>query len=115
MCQFSAFNQKISWLSENVAEAVHDMEVQNRNVNLLNENIKILQNELAKKKNKKKNEIIKSPMNSVWFFIFHSTVFDSLSAGGNGQTISDQQQQQQSQQLLKHNQQTMHEQQHYQY
>ena len=65
MCEFSAFNQKISSLSENVAEAVHDMEVQNRNVNLLNENIKILQNELAKKKNKKKNEIIKSPMNSV--------------------------------------------------
>ena len=54
MCEFSAFNQKISSLSENVAEAVHDMEVQNRNVNLLNENIKILQNELAKKKTKKK-------------------------------------------------------------
>ena len=69
MCEFSAFNQKISSLSENVAEAVHDMEVQNRNVNLLNENIKILQNELAKKKTKKK---MKSS-NLLW------TVFDSLS------------------------------------
>ena len=39
-----------------------------------------------------------------------STVFDSLSARRNDQTISDQQQQQQSQQLLEHNQQTMYEQ-----
>ena len=62
----------------------------------------------------KKNEIIKSLME------IQSTVFDSLSAERNDQTISDQQQQQhqqqqqqqqrQFQQLLEHNQQTMYEQ-----
>ena len=86
------------------------MKVQDRNVDLLHENIKILQNELSQK-----NEIIKSLME------IQSTVFDSLSAGRNDQTISDhqqqqhhqqqqQQQQQQSQQLLEHNKQTMYEQ-----
>ena len=63
------------------------MKVQDRNVNLLHENIKILQNELAQK-----NEIIKSLKE------IQSTVFDSLSAGRNHQTISDQQQQQHIQQ-----------------
>ena len=89
-------------------KAVNDMKVQDRNVDLLHENIKILQNELSQK-----NEIIKSLME------IQSTVFDSLSAGRNDQTISDQQQQQhhqqqqqqqQSQQLLEHNKQTMYEQ-----
>ena len=85
------------------------MKAQDRNVDLLHENIKILQNELSQK-----NEIIKSLME------IQSTVFDSLSAGRNDQTISDQQQQQhhqqqqqqqqQSQQLLEHNKQTMYEQ-----
>ena len=42
---------------------------------------------------------------------FQSSVFDSLSAGRNDQTIYDQQQrqQQQSQQLLEHNLKTMYE------
>ena len=92
-------------------KVVNDMKVQDRNVNLLHENIKILQNELSQK-----NEINKSVME------IQSTVFDSLSAGRNDQAISDQQQQQQhhqqqqqqqqqqSQQLLEHNQQTMYEQ-----
>ena len=100
MCDFLALNKKISSLSENVEKAVNDMKVQDRNLDLLHENIKILQNELAQK-----NEIIKSLME------VQSTVFNSLSAGRNDQTISDQQQQQQqqSQQLLEHNQQTIYE------
>ena len=111
MCEFLSLNQKLSSLSEDPEKAVNDMKVQNRNVDLLHENIKILQNELAQK-----NEIIKSPME------IQSTLCDSLLAGRNYQTISDQhqqqqqqqqhqQQQQQSQQLLEHNQQTMYEQQ----
>ena len=111
MCELSSLNQKISSLSENLEKTVNDMKVQNSNVDLLHENIKILRNELAQK-----NEIIKSLME------IQSTVFDSLSAGRNDQTISDQQQQhhqqlqqqqqqqQQTQQLLEHNQQTMHKQ-----
>ena len=110
MCEFLSLNQKLSSLSEDPEKAVNDMKVQNRNVDLLHENIKILQNELAQK-----NEIIKSPME------IQSTLCDSLLAGRNYQTISDQhqqqqqqqqhqQQQQQSQQLLEHNQQTMYEQ-----
>ena len=84
------------------------MKVQDRNVNLLHENIKILQNELAQK-----NEIIKSLMEFEW------AVFDSLSAGRNDQTISNkrqqhqheqQKQEQKSQRLLQHNQQTLYEQ-----
>ena len=85
-------------------KAVNDMKFQNRNVDLLHENIKILQNELDQK-----NEFIKSHME------IQSTEFDSLSAGRNNQTFSDQQpqqQQQQSQQLLEHNQQTMYKQHH---
>ena len=103
MCELSPLNQKISSLSENLEKAVNNMKVQNRSVDLLHENIKILQNELAQK-----NEIIKSLTK------IQSTVFDSLSAGRNDQTVSDQQQhqqqQQQSQQLLEHNQQIMCEQ-----
>ena len=111
MCELSSLNQKISSLSENLEKAVNDMKVQDRNVDLLHENIKILQNELSQK-----NEIIKSLME------IQLTVFDSLSAGGNDQTemiISDQQQQQhhqqqqeqqQSQQMLGHNKQTIYEQ-----
>ena len=45
MCQLSSLNQKISSLSENLEKAVNDMKVQDRNVGLLHENIKILQNE----------------------------------------------------------------------
>ena len=45
--EFSASNQKISSLSENLEKAVNDVKVQKRNVNLRHENIKILQNELA--------------------------------------------------------------------
>ena len=104
MCERSSLNQKISSLSENLEKAVNDMKVQNRNVDLLHENIKVLQNKLAQK-----NEIIKSLME------IQSTVFDSLSARSNHQSISDQQKQQQnqkqkSQQLVEHTQQTMHEQ-----
>ena len=84
VCEFLFLNQKLSSLSEDPEKAVNDMKVQKRNVDLLHENIKILQNELAQK-----NEIIKSPME------VQSTLFDSLSAGRNYQTISDQQQQQQ--------------------
>ena len=83
MCELSSLNQKISSISENLEKAVNDIKVQNRNVNLLRENIKILQNELSKR-----NEIIKSLME------IQSTVFDLLSAGRNDQTIPDQQQQQ---------------------
>ena len=67
MCELSSLNQKISLLSENLEKAVNDMKVQNRNADLLHENIKILQNELDQK-----NEIIKS------FMEVQSTVFDSL-------------------------------------
>ena len=73
------------------------MKVQNRNVDLLHENIKVLQNEPAQK-----NEIIKS------FLEIESTVFDSLSATRNNpRSISNlhHQQHQQSQQLLEENQQ----------
>ena len=78
MCELSSLNQKISSISENLEKAVNDIKVQNRNVNLLRENIKILQNELSKR-----NEIIKSLME------IQSTVFDLLSAGRNDQTIPD--------------------------
>ena len=83
MCELSSLNQKISSISENLEKAVNDIKVQNRNVNLLRENIKILQNELSQR-----NEIIKSLIE------IQSTVFDLLSAGRNDQTIPDQQQQQ---------------------
>ena len=49
MCELSSLNQKINLLSRNVEEAVSDMKVQNRNVGLFHENIKILQNELSQK------------------------------------------------------------------
>ena len=49
MCELSSLNQKISSISENFEKAVNDMKVQNRNVDLLHKNIKILQNELAKR------------------------------------------------------------------
>ena len=54
------------------------MKVQNKNVNLLHENIKILQNEPAQK-----NKIIRSYMEIQW------TVFDSLSTTRNDPIISD--------------------------
>ena len=73
------------------------MKAKNRNTDLLHENIKIIQEKLAQN-----TEIIKSSME------IQSTVFDSLSAGRNNQTISDEQQQ--SQQLLEYSQQTMYEQ-----
>ena len=79
MCELPSLNQKISSLYENLEKAVNDTKVQNRNVDLLHENFKILQNELAQK-----NEIIKSLME------IQSTEFDSLSAEQNDQTISDQ-------------------------
>ena len=50
MCELSSLNQKISSLSENLEKVVNDMKAQNRNVDLLHENIKILQNELSQKK-----------------------------------------------------------------
>ena len=78
MCELSSLNQKISSLSENLEKAVNDMKVQDRNVDLLQENVKILQNEL-------------SPKNEQCLI---STVFNSLSTRRNDQTISDQQQQQ---------------------
>ena len=86
MCEHSSLNQKISSLSVNLEKTANDMKVQNRKVNLLHENIKILQNEIAQK-----NEIIKSHVE------IQSKVFDSLPAGRNDQTILDQQQQQQQQ------------------
>ena len=54
MCELLSLNQKISSLSENLEKIGNDMKVQIRNVDLLHENIKVLQNELAQK-----NEIIK--------------------------------------------------------
>ena len=57
MFEISALNQEISSLSENLEKPVNDRKVQNRSVDLLHENIKILQNEPAQK-----NEIIKSLM-----------------------------------------------------
>ena len=80
MRKLSSLNQKIRLLSENLEKAINDVKVQNRNVDLLHENIKVLQNELAQK-----NEIIKCLME------IQSTVFDSLSASRNDQTISDHQ------------------------
>ena len=105
MCELSSLNRKASSLSENFEKGIADMTVQNTKVDLIHENIKILQNELAQK-----NEIIKSLIE------IQSTVFDSLSAGRNDQDISNQQQQhhqqqqEQSQQLLERNQLTMYEQ-----
>ena len=72
MCEFSALNQKICSLSENLEKAVNDMKIHNRNIDLLHKNIKILENELAQK-----NEIVKSLME------IQSTVCDSLSTGRN--------------------------------
>ena len=46
MCELSSLNKKISLLSENLEKAVNDMKVQHRNVDLLHQNIKVLQNEL---------------------------------------------------------------------
>ena len=80
MCELLSLNQKISSLSENLEKMGNDMKVQIRNVDLLHENNKVLQNELAQK-----NEIIKCLME------IQSTVFDSLSASRNDQTISDHQ------------------------
>ena len=77
----ASLNQKISSLSKNLEKAVHDMKVQDRNVDLLHENVKILQKELSQKNGQ----------------CFVSTVFNSLSTRRNYQTISDQQQQQQQQ------------------
>ena len=103
MCGLLSLNQKISSMSKYLEKAVNDMKVQDRNFNLLHENMKILQNELTQK-----NEIIKSLTE------IQSTVFDSASAGRNDQTIADRQQQEQQQsleqQLLEHNHQTMYEQ-----
>ena len=103
MCGLLSLNQKISSMSKYLEKAVNDMKVQDRNFDLLHENMKILQNELAQK-----NEIIKSLTE------IQSTVFDSASAGRNDQTIADRQQQEQQQsleqQLLEHNHQTMYEQ-----
>ena len=79
MCKLSSLNQKISSLSENLEKATNDTKVQDRNVDLLHENIKILLSP--------KNEIIK-PLIEIQL-----RVFDSLSAGRNDQTIPDQQQQ----------------------
>ena len=69
MYELSSLNQKISSLSENLEKAVNDMKVQDRNVDLLHENIKILLSP--------KNEIIK-PLIEIQL-----RVFDSLSAGRN--------------------------------
>ena len=104
MRKLSSLNQKIRLFSENLEKAINDVKVQNRNVDLLHENIKVLQNELAQK-----TEIIKSLME------FQRTVFDSLSAGRNDQTFSNkqheqQQQEQKSEQLLQRNQQTLYKQ-----
>ena len=49
MCELLFLDQKLSSLSEDPEKAVNDMKVQNRNVDLLHKNIKILQNELAKR------------------------------------------------------------------
>ena len=46
MFELSSLNKKISLLSENLEKAVNDMKVQHRNVDLLHQNIKVLQNEL---------------------------------------------------------------------
>ena len=49
MCELSFLNHLINSLSENPEEAVNDMKVQDRNVDLLHKNIMVLQNELAQK------------------------------------------------------------------
>ena len=49
MCELSSLNRKISSLSENLEKAITDMTVRNTKVDLIHENIKILQNELAQK------------------------------------------------------------------
>ena len=66
MREFSALNQKLSSLSKNPDKIVNDKKVQNRNADLLHENIQISQNELIQK-----NKIIKSLME------IQSTVFDA--------------------------------------
>ena len=74
MQDLSSLHQEISLLFKNLEKAVNDMKVQNRNVDLLHENINTLQHELAQK-----NEIIKSLME------IQSTLFDSLSVRRNNQ------------------------------
>ena len=49
MCGLLSLNQKISSMSKYLEKAVNDMKVQDRNFDLLHENMKILQNELAQK------------------------------------------------------------------
>ena len=44
MCELSSLNQKISSLSENPEKTVNDMKVQNSNIDLLHEYVKILRN-----------------------------------------------------------------------
>ena len=79
ICEFLPLNQKISSQSENLKKAVNNINVQNRNVDLFHENIKILQNELLQK-----NEIIKSLMK------IQSTVFNSMSTAKTNQTMWEQ-------------------------
>ena len=47
ICEFLSLNQKISSLFENLEKAVNNMKVQNRNVNRLYENIKILLSQIS--------------------------------------------------------------------
>ena len=49
MREFSVLNQKIYLLSENLEKTLNYMKFQNRNVYLLHENIKILQNDSVQK------------------------------------------------------------------
>ena len=102
MCEISYLNQKISSPSENPEKAVNDMKVQDKNVDLLHENIKILQiNYPTKRKSS----------NLLWKFnrqCWNDQI--SYQQQHHQQQQQQQQQWQQSQQLLEHNKQTMYEQ-----
>ena len=66
ICEFLSLNQKISSLFENIEKAVNDMKVQNRNVNLLYENIKILLSQINSNNIINHNNNNNSNLNNCW-------------------------------------------------
>ena len=71
MCELSSLNQKISSPSENLEKAVNNMKVQNTNVDLLNENIKIFKMNYPKRM-KSSNLLWK--FNRQCLVLYHQTV-----------------------------------------
>ena len=66
ICEFLSLNQKISSLFENLEKAVNNMKVQNRNVNRLYENIKILLSQINSNNIINHNNNNNSNLNNCW-------------------------------------------------